>query len=190
LKIPSDIDHKLSGAASALGTLSRTAIGLGFSKGTSGYFTCKNCSLIAGHIIDFPEYTVMAIAFPYSENYISGKIRAKSKWWIWKNKVLTGVELNLNNEEVKKGIESDNFLMGLIKEFFGIQVFWMGVRNFDKINLSIKDVNGKKYNIIMFELNRLLKKGMNFLTERGIDFRKVPELSFDIAEKIAQKAPP
>jgi len=190
LKIPSDIDHRLSGVASALGTLSRAAIGLGFSKGTSGYFTCKNCSLTAGHIIDFPEHSVVAIAFPYSENYVEGKIRAKSKGWVWKNKVLTGVELELYNEGVKRSIENDNVLMGLIMEFFGSQVFWMGIRNFDKIVFSIKDVDGKKYNIIMFELNRLLKKGMNFLTERGIDFRKVPELIFDIAEKIAQKAPP
>jgi hypothetical protein len=28
---------------------------------------------------------------------------------------------------------------------------------------------------------------MDFLAERGVDFRRVPELIFDISEKIAQK---
>lgn len=189
LKIPSSSDHKLSGVASAVGTIAKAAIGFGFSKGTSGHFICKNCSLVAGQIVDFPDYSVLAIAFPYREKYIEGEIKAESKGWIWKNRVLTNIELNLNRKDLMDSIQRDNLLMDIIRGFFESQVFWMGImnRNFDKIAFSIKNIEGRKYNIITFELMRLLKKGMDFLIEKGIDFRKIPELVFDISEKIAEK---
>jgi hypothetical protein len=187
LKIPSDIDRRLSGVATTLGALSTMAIGLGFSKGTSGYLTFRNCSLAGGQIVDFPNYSAVAIAFPYGKNYVKGKIRAKTKGLIWKSKVLTGIELDLNREEIRRSIENDDALMGLIKEFFGCQVFWLGMSGLDEIDFSIKDIGEEKYNIIKFELYRPIKKQMDFLAERGVDFRRVPELIFDISEKIAQK---
>jgi hypothetical protein len=107
--------------------------------------------------------------------------------------VLTGIELDLTREEIRRSIENDDTLMGLIKEFFGCQVFWLGISGEPKgswlsaIQLSVKDIDEEKYNIIKFELFRFRKREMNFLTERGIDFRRVPELIFDISEKIAQK---
>jgi hypothetical protein len=101
--------------------------------------------------------------------------------------VLTGIELDLNREEIRRSIENDDALMGLIKEFFGCQVFWLGMSGLDEIDFSIKDIGEEKYNIIKFELYRPIKKQMDFLAERGVDFRRVPELIFDISEKIAQK---
>jgi hypothetical protein len=191
-KIPRSTDHKLSGVASALGALSGMVIGLGFEKGTSGYIVFKNCSLVGGKITDFSSYSVVAIAFPYSKNYVKGTIEAKTKGWRWKNKVLEGIELNLNREEIRRSIENDDALMGLIKEFFGIQLFWLGTAEpkgsqLSEIQLSVKDTGKEKYSIIRFGLLRFHKEAMNFLTERGIDFRRIPELIFDISEKIAQK---
>lgn len=193
LKIPASVDHMLSGIATSLGALSRIAIGFGFEKGTSGYLTFRNCSLEGGQVIDFSGYSVAAMAFPYSKNYVKGEIKAKIKGWTWKSKVLTGIELNLNREEIKKSIENDSELMELIREFFGCQVFWLGMSGEPKgsqlsiINFSIKDIDEKKYNIAKFEIYRFNKKQMNFLVERGINFQRIPELIFDISEKIAQK---
>jgi len=192
LKIPHTGDHKLSGAASAAGTITGLAtaltfgIGFAYDKGTSGYITFRNCSLKGGQIIDFSDKSVVAMAFPFNENSVKGKIKANIKGFYWKNKVLTDVELDLESESehVKRSI-GDEGLMNIIQEFFNTIIYWTAFAG-KEIELEIKDIGGEKYNVIKFTLLRPLKKNIELLMGRK-DIRKIPELIFDISKSISEK---
>jgi hypothetical protein len=194
LKIPHTGDHKLSGAASAAGTIAGLAtaltfgIGFAYDKGTSGYVAFKNCSLKRGQIIDFSDKSVVAIVFPFNENDVKGKIKANIKGFYWKNKVLTGVELDLESESehVKRSIGSDEELMSIIQEFFNTIIYWTAFAG-EEIELEIKNIGMEKYSVIKFTLLRPLKKNIELLMERGKDIRKIPELIFDISKSISEK---
>ncbi|MEM2144835.1 MAG: hypothetical protein QW279_05710 [Candidatus Jordarchaeaceae archaeon] len=194
-RIPSVSDHKLSGVASAAGTAVGittrlfTGIGFEFSKGTSGYITFRNCFLKGGQIVDFPDHSVVAMVSPFDENSVEGGIYASVKGLVWKNKVLTGIEFDLKSksEEVKRSIKDDETLISLVREFFEIIVYWTAIKNLDRIRLEIKDINGKKYNITTFTLLRPTKGNIDFLREHGKDFRKIPELTFEISKNISEK---
>ncbi|MEM1668097.1 MAG: hypothetical protein QXM53_05515 [Thermofilaceae archaeon] len=187
---PSMSDFRRSTAATIAGTVAGVATGLltGFGfryeKGTEGYLAFRNCPLIGGKISDFSLKSVVAIAFPYGKKSIDGKIQAETKGFIWRNKVLTGLELNLKDENVKRSIINDTILMNNLKEYFEIIVYWSGIENVDKIRFETKD---KKYNIILFTLPRFNKKYLDFLFEHGKDPRRLPELLFDISMGISEK---
>jgi len=193
LRIPSASDHKLSSVVSAVGTAAWVTTGLftgisfGFEKGTSGYVTFRNCPLLRGQIADYSGYSIVAMAFPFNKNSVKGGIYANVKGLLWKNKILTGIELDLKNEEVKKSINDDKVLMHTIREFFETIIYWTGIKNVNRIRLEIKDINDKKYNIIAFTIIRPERKNIDLLIEHGKDLRRIPELIFDIAKGISEK---
>jgi len=150
----------------------------------SSSFTCRNCSLTGGQITDgysdAEGYVgFVNIYFPY-RNYVKGRIKAKTKGRL--NRVFAGIEVKLD-DVLRRRIEDDGVLMGLLRESFESSIV-----SWDSgITLSVKKMDEKEYNIIEFTLNRFTDKHINDLIKRGIDFRKAPELVFDIAERIARK---
>ncbi|RSN76923.1 hypothetical protein [Candidatus Methanodesulfokora washburnensis] len=151
----------------------------------SSSFTCRNCSLTGGQITDgYSEAEgyvgFVEIHFPY-RNYVKGRIKAKTRGRL--NRMFAGIEVKLDNDVLRRRIEDDDVLMELLRESFESSIV-----SWDSgITLSVKKMDEREYNVIEFTLNRFTDKHINDLIKRGIDFRKAPELVFDIAERIARK---
>jgi len=153
------------------------------SEGDSS-FTCRNCSLTGGMVMDGHSEAgpvgAMVMYFPYG-NYVEGAIEAKTRGRL--NRVLAGIEVKLDDDVLRRRIESDDVLMGLLREFFeSFTVSWDS-----GIGLGVGKIDGREYNVIELALKRFTDRHINDLIEKGIDFRKAPELVFDIAERIARK---